>query len=117
MCPADQSVLSITHTFADLANLAASNRFCCQVINSAIASTLASRSDLDKWFLLGSATDIGVIPLRSSDEVLLHGALVARALWDTHWREEWCGMFPNRLDFYAPLTNKPVFSLGKFNSF
>lgn len=112
MCPADQSVLSITHTFADLANLAASNRFCCQVINSAIASTLASRSDLDKWFLLGGATDIGVIPLRSSDEVLLHGALVARALWDTHWREEWCGIYTSKIEYYAPLTNKPVFSLS-----
>lgn len=111
MNSADQSLQLISLAFAELVMMASTDRFRSHV-TEAIISALTSKSDLDKWFLRGDAADIGVVPLKSTGDVL-HGAIVARALWDTHWREEWCEINPSKLDFYAPLTNKPVFSLCK----
>jgi hypothetical protein len=47
---------------------------------------------------------------------LQYESLVARALWESHWREEWCGIYSYpapRMDVYAPFTSQPAFSIGK----
>jgi len=36
---------------------------------------------------------------------------VARALWDSHWREEACIVHESCIDFYSPLTSKACFSI------
>ena len=40
-------------------------------------------------------------------------SLVARCLWESHWREEWCGVYKKGIVFYAPLTQKPCLELCK----
>ena len=50
---------------------------------------------------------LGVTPDASSRGALLHESLVARCLWESHWREEWCGMYEKCVCFYAPLSSNP----------
>lgn len=112
MNSADQSLKLICQALLDLAEMTRNDRLRMHVADS-IFSSFLSKSELDRWFLRGDAAAIGVVPLKSAEDELLHGALIARALWDTHWREEWCEITSTKLDFYAPLSNRPVFSLSK----
>jgi hypothetical protein len=41
-------------------------------------------------------------------------SLVARCLWESHWREEWCGVYRKSFVFYAPLTHRPCLELCTF---
>ncbi len=44
---------------------------------------------------------------------LLYGCPVARWLWDSHCREEWCGVYTSGVYCYAPLTREPSVVLCK----
>lgn len=44
---------------------------------------------------------------------LLHGCPVARWLWESHCREEWCGVYSSGVYCFAPLTTDPCLTLGK----
>lgn len=48
----------------------------------------------------------------STNGLLVCESLVARCLWESHWREEWCGVYEKTIAFYAPLTQKPCHELG-----
>jgi Protein of unknown function, DUF547 len=85
---------------------------------SSIANTLYSivdkSSEFDLSFLRGSAAHVGVSPTKK-DGVhgsLLLESLVARSLWESHWREEWCGIYEHGLAFYSPLTDIPCLELA-----
>lgn len=58
---------------------------------------------------------LGVVPEKGdkSKGSLVYDCLVARCLWESHWREEWCGVYEGTLSFYAPLTKKPSLELCK----
>lgn len=112
MNSADQSLKLISQALLDLAAMTQNDSLRMYVADS-IFSSFLSKSELDRWFLRGDAATIGVAPLKSTEDDLPYGTLIARALWDTHWREEWCEITSTKLDFYAPLSNKPVFSLSK----
>jgi hypothetical protein len=43
---------------------------------------------------------------------LIHESCVARCLWESHWREEWCGMHNSCLSFYSPLTQSPSIEIA-----
>jgi len=45
--------------------------------------------------------------------VALGEYIVARALWDSHWREEASIIYGSSIDFYAPLSNKAHLSIRK----
>ena len=73
-----------------------------------LASHLEIESDLDVMFLQGSSLELGVVPLEEQDSSgLVFDCIVARCLWESHWREEWCGVYHESIKFYAPLTNVP----------
>ena len=44
--------------------------------------------------------------------VQLHESLVARCMWESHWREEWCGMYESCVSFYAPLSKSPCLEIS-----
>ncbi len=73
-----------------------------QKCNNALLSELGFVTDQDTWFLDGDALHLGVKPSKKHGK-LLDESVVARCLWESHWREEWCGMYENSLSFYAPL--------------
>lgn len=71
-----------------------------------LRSNMSSITNLDSWFLKGGAADIGVIPSIDHRELLL-GAVCARALHQSSWREEWCGIFQHHVSFYPHFAKKP----------
>lgn len=82
--------------------------------SSLLSSLVESTSELDKSFLHGGALQVGVSPTKidSKNGSLLFESLVARCLWESHWREEWCGLYEKGLVFYAPLTDSPCLELS-----
>lgn len=77
--------------------------------NAALTSQTEFETEPDRWFLEGTAVELGVVPLsgESSRGKIIHESLVARCLWESHWREEWCGMYDSCLSFYTPLSRSP----------
>ena len=73
-----------------------------QRCNDALVSELGFITAQDSWFLDGDATHLGVKPSKKHGS-LLGSSLVARCLWESHWREEWCGMYESSLVFYTPM--------------
>ena len=73
--------------------------------NDALSSEISYMTDQDTWFLNGDAAHLGVKPSRNCTKRgrLLDESIVARCLWESHWREEWCGIYETCLLFYAPL--------------
>lgn len=71
-------------------------------------------SDQDRDFLQGGAIEVGVVPSKGdlSKGLLVSECLVARCLWESHWREEWCGVYQRGLEFYAPLSRSPCLELS-----
>jgi len=76
-----------------------------QICNDALTSEIGHMTDQDNWFLDGDATHLGVKPITKCMKrgKLVDGSIVARCLWESHWREEWCGMYESCLSFYTPL--------------
>ena len=65
---------------------------------------------LDTWFLKGSPDQMRVpVPVKSPPRAV---AIVARALWDTHWREETMMLFPSHISFFPPSSKKAVWTLA-----
>jgi hypothetical protein len=61
------------------------------------------------WFLGGAAADLGVSVSTRPAPVLQ--SVVARALWETHWREEWAALYPTHVSFYSSGAKKATWSL------
>ena len=81
---------------------------------SCLLRALVNASSIyDETFLQGGALHIGVTASKVDRELgdLVLDHLVARCLWESHWREEWCGLYEKGVVFYAPLTNKPCLEL------
>ena len=57
---------------------------------------------------------MGVTPLSGDQSrgALHHEGVVARCLWESHWCEEWCGMYETCLSFYAPMTKTPSLEIA-----
>ena len=71
-----------------------------QRCNDALSSQLGFTTDQDAWFLDGDAIHLGIKP---SKKRLMHESVIARCLWESHWREEWCGIYESSLSFFVPL--------------
>ena len=103
----DQSCRVVSQVLSDMSSLLCISP--SSQISDMIASQMETKSELDCWFLCGGSVELGVIPME--EEKLVHGSLVARSLWESHWREEWCGLYDSRLVFYAPLSKRPALTL------
>eukprot|EP00536_Pseudo-nitzschia_multiseries_P003742 jgi/Psemu1/186523/e_gw1.59.109.1 len=73
-----------------------------QSCNDALSSEIGFITEQDTWFLNGDAMQLGVKPSKKHGK-LLDESIVARCLYESHWREEWCGIYESCLVFYAPL--------------
>lgn len=82
--------------------------------NSVLQAQVQHETEQDRWFLEGTSVEIGVIPLsgENSRGKILHESLVARCLWESHWREEWCGVYGTCVSFYAPLSKTPCIEIA-----
>ena len=65
-------------------------------------------SENDEWFLSGKAIDLGVVPAGE----FIANSVIARCIWNSHWREEWCGLTAKSLILYAPLTDTSSLELS-----
>lgn len=77
--------------------------------NMALSAQVEDETEQDRWFLEGTSVELGVIPLAGdkSRGKLRGESVVARCLWESHWREEWCGIYDTCLSFYSPLSKTP----------
>jgi hypothetical protein len=78
--------------------------------NNLLSSQILLKSQFDKSFLQGGPVELGVTP--SVKKSVLFECLVARCLWESHWREEWCGLYEKSILFYAPLSQEPSFEIS-----
>jgi len=79
-----------------------------------LAAEVNQATDQDNSFLTGGAIQLGVvIPTDDASRgMLVHDCVIARCLWESHWREEWCGLYEQTLSFFAPLTETPCLELA-----
>jgi hypothetical protein len=67
---------------------------------------------LDTWFIQDSdAEKYLAVPASRRAPKRKKVAIVARALWDTHWREELIVLYPSYIAFYPPLAKKASWTL------
>jgi len=78
---------------------------------AALYSLLRRRNYLDAWFLTGTAADMAVtVPSKPSGPPLQQ-SMVARALWESHWKEEWMVLYSSHVSFFSMGTKKPGWSI------
>lgn len=112
LCAPEQSCRSVSNMISRMSaepeSSAVSARF-----SSLLRSLVDSSSVFDDSFLQGGSLQIGVTANKVDKELgaLLLDCLVARCLWESHWREEWCGVYEKGVVFYAPLTDRPCLEL------
>lgn len=82
--------------------------------NTVLRSKVQQETDQDRWFLEGTSVELGVTPLPSENSRgrTNHGCVVARCLWESHWREEWSGIYDACVSFYAPLSKGPCLEIA-----
>ena len=107
LSPPDQSCRTASHVLSRMSPSASNGT---QQFASILAEQIADQSDMDRSFLQGGAAQLGVVCLEPEKE-LLFNCVAARCLWDSHWREEWLGVYQNTLVFFAPLTKKASLQL------
>jgi len=76
----------------------------------AISMLAKTTSIQDKTFLRGSSAELGVKPLKHVDPKVDLSTVVARCIYEGHWREELCVLYTREsqhIAFYAPLSKKP----------
>jgi len=111
----EQSYRTVSNILARMSSVPASSKY-SEKFNSILSAQIEQPSNQDSWFLTGGAMQVGVVPDPKSESTngpLLCENLVARCLWESHWREEWCGIYKKNIAFYAPLTQKSCLELRK----
>ena len=79
--------------------------------NHLLNAQIGFSSNHDQSFLRGNVLDLGVTPNKKNGEVVV-ASIVARCLWEGHWREEWCALYERTIMFYTPLTDTPSLELS-----
>ena len=102
----DQSCRIASHVISRMSSSASDGN---EEVASILAEQIADQSDLDRSFLQGGAAQLGVV---CNEKELLFDCLTARCLWDSHWREEWLGIYQDSVVFFAPLTKKSALQLA-----
>eukprot|EP00977_Amphora_coffeiformis_P008303 scaffold1878_cov170-Amphora_coffeaeformis.AAC.16 len=106
----EQSARTVSNMLAKMSSVPRSSEF-CESFNELLSSTIKHKSPQDKWFLQGGAVQLGVHPQAEEGEGPLFGATVARCLWESHWREEWCVVRAESIQFFTPNTKVPGLEL------
>ena len=106
----EQSMLIVSKMLSNMSSLPMSSPFCAR-FSALLALQVDKYSDLDSTFLQGGPLEIGVV-LKTIKDKVLSECLVARCLWESHWREELCVVFDHGVAFFAPLTRSPCLELS-----
>lgn len=96
----EQSARTVSNMLAKMSSVSRSSEFAAS-FNELLSSAIERKYPQDKWFLQGGAVQLGV-PYVEEGEGNLFDAVVARCLWESHWREEWCTIRAEGLRLYAP---------------
>jgi hypothetical protein len=113
LCAPEQSCRTASRVLSRMSNLAFMSPQWAKC-NDVLSSEVEYFADHDQWFLNGNAVDLGVVPIKRDDTrgELLEESLVARCHWESHWREEWCGIYESCVSFYSPLTKSPCLEIA-----
>lgn len=108
----EQSCRTVSSMVAKMSTQMESS-FVSESFSDLLGSLVETLSDLDSGFLRGGALQVGISSHKTDSQCgsLLFESLIARCLWESHWREEWCGLYEKGLIFYAPLTDSPCLML------
>mmetsp|Transcript_36950 Transcript_36950/g.89665 ORF Transcript_36950/g.89665 Transcript_36950/m.89665 type:complete len:550 (-) Transcript_36950:68-1717(-) len=106
LCAPEQSCRTASSVLLRMSNvpfMSSSWHKCSDVLAAEVGYT----NEQDRCFLEGSAVNLGVTPSKgdSTHGELIGECVVARCLWESHWREELCGMYESCLSFYSPLSS------------
>lgn len=84
----EQSCRTVSNMLHKMSSLPPSNSM-ATTFSHLLASEVNQKTQQEEWFLCGGAVQLGVVPPSndSSKGKLLHDCLVARCLWESHWRE------------------------------
>lgn len=111
----DQSVRIVSNILSNLSSIAMSDSTSESSIHAAslLSSQLVPVSEFDLWFLRGDSVELGVVPMIDENSGNLNGEyVVARCLWESHWREEVCLIYENILTLNVPLSKKACLKLS-----
>lgn len=113
LCAPEQSRRTASGVLSRMSNLPMNAPHWKQC-NAVLQSQVQHETEQDKWFLEGTSVEIGVIPLSGDNSrgKLIHESLVARCLWESHWREEWSGIYGSCVSFYSPLSKSPCIEIA-----
>lgn len=109
----EQSCRSVSNMLSIMSDLPPTSTLLAS-FSSLLSAQVENKTAQDDGFLSGGAIQVGVVPSKGglSQGSLLSGCLVARCLWESHWREEWLGLYESGLAFYAPLSRSPCLELS-----
>jgi hypothetical protein len=106
----EQSCRTVSNMLTKMSSLSPDSEYTPN-FNALLALQVHQRSEQESRFLTGGAVQIGAKPRPLKDGSVVHDCLVARCLWESHWREELCCVSSSGLLFYAPLTDTPCVEL------
>jgi len=75
-----------------------------------LCGLLLHENELDGWFLQGGSAEVGVV-LPSKPRACFQG-MVCRAIWESHWREEWMVEYSTHLAFFSSASKKANFGIA-----
>lgn len=113
LCAPEQSCRTASRVLSRMSNLTFMSPQ-WEKCNDVLSAEVEYLADHDQWFLNGNCVDLGVVPIKRDGTrgELLEESLVARCHWESHWREEWCGMYESCVSFYAPLAKLPCLEIA-----
>ena len=106
----EQSCRTVSSMLTKMSSLSSADRLASK-FSAMLWKELQHQSEQDESFLSGGAMQLGVIPKEKSCDALF-GCILARCLWESHWREEWCSIYDSTVSFYAPLTTTACLELS-----
>lgn len=109
LSPPEQSLRTTSHALSRMSNAAPHTQL-AKEFEQIANQQFAAPSELDISFLQGGAVQLGVVP--PDDQPLLYDSLVARCLWESHWREEWCGIYEKSIVFFGPTSKQSSLQLS-----
>jgi hypothetical protein len=113
LCAPEQSCRTASRVLSRMSNLPFMSPQ-WEICNDVLSAEVEYLADHDQWFLNGNDVDLGVVPIKGDGArgELLEDSLVARCHWESHWREEWCGMYESCVSFYSPLAKSPCLEIA-----
>eukprot|EP00557_Chaetoceros_sp_GSL56_P005119 CAMPEP_0176499580 /NCGR_PEP_ID=MMETSP0200_2-20121128/13008_1 /TAXON_ID=947934 /ORGANISM="Chaetoceros sp., Strain GSL56" /LENGTH=1717 /DNA_ID=CAMNT_0017898019 /DNA_START=64 /DNA_END=5217 /DNA_ORIENTATION=+ len=101
----DQSCRTVNYILCTLSSETSSQA------KALLCTHLLACSDIDSSFLSGGAMKLGVVVSPTDYKKPGNEFVVARALWDSHWREEVAILCDSSISFYTPLSKKADISI------